>query len=202
MGTMGTIQGSFGMLHYLYIWLFCDLFVAFNAFKLAVPCWKWIAHTWAGNTILMFHIRIISIPQYNDVFYLTSYNRPWETGDRSYIFDPVGIVTDEHGGNRSRTEKMLKDDMVSRAKSCESHFYDCAHRVAKSDWSPKSKAEFLTLVHEIYCSETPSAYEAKRRTLMDWASKDKRSHVKAWFNQFWHVRRYVHLFIALRWVRR
>ena len=119
------------------------------------------------------------------------------TGDGTYIFDPIGIVTDEHGGNRSSIQKMLKDDMVARAKSCESHFYDCAHRVAKSDWSPKSKAEFLTLVHEIYCAETPTAYEAKRRHLMDWASKEKRSHAKPWFNKFWHVRRYVIMFILV-----
>ena len=46
------------------------------------------------------------------------------TGDRNYIYDPVGIVTDEHGGNRTSIQRMLKDDMVSRAKSCETHFYD------------------------------------------------------------------------------
>jgi hypothetical protein len=91
------------------------------------------------------------------------------TGDRSHIFDPAGIVTDEHGGDRASIQRMLKDDMLSRSKSCEMHFYDCAHKVSKRDWSPKSRAELLTQVHGIYCADTPSAYEAKRRALIDWA---------------------------------
>lgn len=44
---------------------------------------------------------------------------------------------------------MLKDDMVSRVKFCESYFYDCVYRVVKSDWSFKFKVEFLILVYDL-----------------------------------------------------
>ncbi|KAK3726372.1 hypothetical protein QZH41_017769 [Actinostola sp. cb2023] len=109
------------------------------------------------------------------------------TKDNSYIFDPSGIITDEHGANRASIGRVLNQDLLDRAKSCEMHFYDCAHKVAKSDWSPKAKAEFITLIHDIYCYETPSANEVKSKVLMEWASKDKRKHVKSWFNKLWHI---------------
>ena len=112
------------------------------------------------------------------------------TGETDYVFDPEGIVTDEHGGNRESVRRELKEATEERTKSCEMHFYDCAHKTSKSTWSSKSRKEFITMVHGIYTAETPGAYEARRRAIFDWAAKKpKRSHVKAWFSNFWHVRR-------------
>lgn len=106
------------------------------------------------------------------------------------MFDPEGIVTDEHGGNRESIRLQLKPGMIERAKSCELHFYDCANKISKAEWSPKSRAEFIIMVQSIYTAETPGAYEARRRALLDWADvKPKRSQVKTWFNNFWHLRR-------------
>ena len=79
----------------------------------------------------------------------------------------------------------MNEATIERTKSCEMHFYDCAHK------SSKSRKEFITMVHGIYTAETPGAYEARRRALFDWAAeKSTRSHVKAWFSNFWHVRRW------------
>lgn len=65
------------------------------------------------------------------------------------MFDPEGIVTDENGGNRESIHLELKPGMIERAKSHELHFYDCAHKISKAEWSPKSSAEFITMVHGI-----------------------------------------------------
>jgi len=73
---------------------------------------------------------------------------------------------------------------MERAKSSELHFYDCAHKVSKSNWSLRPRAECITMVHEIYCAVTPEAYEVKRHILLEWASKPKRNHFKTWFNNF------------------
>jgi hypothetical protein len=85
---------------------------------------------------------------------------------------------------------------VERSKSCEMHFYDCAHKVTKATWSTQSRKKFITMIHGIYTAETPGNYEAKRRALFEWAAdKPKRAHVKAWFNNFWHVRRCVRVLV-------
>ena len=108
-------------------------------------------------------------------------------------------MTDEHGGNQESIRRELKEGMVERAKSCDLHFYDCAHRVSKATWSPKSRKEFITMIHSIYTAETLETYEARRQKLFDWVQhKEKRSHVKAWFNNFWHVRRSVFFYDLLR----
>lgn len=65
------------------------------------------------------------------------------------MFDPEGIVTDENGQNRESIHLELKPGMIERAKSCELHFYDCAHKISKAEWSTKSSAEFITMVHGI-----------------------------------------------------
>ena len=105
------------------------------------------------------------------------------------MFDPEGIVTDEHRGKRESIRVELKPGTIERAKPCELHFYDCAHKVSKAEWSPKSRAEVITMVHSIYTAETPGAYEARRQALLDWAEKPERTHVKPWFNNVWHLRR-------------
>ncbi|CAB4028517.1 Transposon Tf2-6 poly, partial [Paramuricea clavata] len=120
------------------------------------------------------------------------------TGEANYIFDPEGIVTDEHGGNRESVRRELNEGMVERTKSCEMHFYGCAHKVTKATWSTQSRKKFITMIHGIYTAETPGSYEAKRRALFEWAAdKPKRAHVKAWFNNFWHVRRF-HVFRSFK----
>ncbi|CAB3995478.1 Hypothetical predicted protein, partial [Paramuricea clavata] len=82
------------------------------------------------------------------------------TDDMTYIFDPEGIITDEHGGNRESIRRELKPGMVARSKSCELHFYDCAHKVSKANWSEKSRKKLITMAHGIYTAETPGTYEA------------------------------------------
>lgn len=48
---------------------------------------------------------------------------------------------------------------MERTKSCEMHFYDCAHRVAKASWSSQSRKKFITMIHCIYTAETSGSYE-------------------------------------------
>ena len=101
------------------------------------------------------------------------------------MFDPEG----KHGGNRESIRLELKPGMIERAKLRELHFYDCAHKISKAEWSPKARAEFITMVHSIYTAETPGAYEARRQALLDWADlKQRKAHVKTRFYNFWHLR--------------
>ena len=93
---------------------------------------------------------------------------------------------------------MLKPGAVDRAKSCENHFYDCGHRQERRDWSSGSKKVYRKMLHEVYHAPTPGSFEACRRKLTNWAdSKQKRNHVKSWFNGFWYKRR-VHVFRAFK----
>ena len=48
---------------------------------------------------------------------------------------------------------------MERTKSCEMHFHDCAHQVAKATWSSRSRKKFITIIHGIYTAETPGSYE-------------------------------------------
>ena len=83
------------------------------------------------------------------------------TGDMTYIFDPEGIITDEHGSNRESIRPELKP--------CELHFYNCAHKVSKATWSAKSRKKFITNAHVIYTAEAFGTYEARQRALLEWA---------------------------------
>ena len=51
------------------------------------------------------------------------------------------------------------EGMVERTQSCEMHFYDCAHRVAKAAWSSQSRKKFITMIDGIYTAKTPGCYE-------------------------------------------
>lgn len=55
------------------------------------------------------------------------------------------------------------------------------------------------MLHEIYHPPTPGAFEANRRTLIDWTDKktEKRGHIKSWFDKFWFKRR-MHVFRAFK----
>ena len=73
---------------------------------------------------------------------------------------PEGIATDEHGGNRESIRR--KEGMVEHTKSCEMHFYDCAHRVAKEAWSSQSRKKFITMIHAVFIR--PKLLEAMKKS--------------------------------------
>lgn len=107
---------------------------------------------------------------------------PWKDPYAS-LLETINISTtrtDEYGGNRESIQRMLKDGVVDRAKSCENHFYDCARRQEQGEWSSSSRVKFKKMIHELYHASTPGSYEAVRQKMYLWADEkpSKRGHIK------------------------
>ena len=120
------------------------------------------------------------------------------TGDSCYIFNPIGWMFDEAGGNWDATKKIFGEKALERCASCEFHFYQCSNRQVGVDWSDKSKYTFKRLVRQIFEALTPHRYDVARRELDKFANEkpQKRSHILRWF-KWWHKRR-KHIFSAFK----
>ena len=92
----------------------------------------------AGECMLKFYFLFWALADY--------------TGEANHIFDPKGIVMDERGSNRESIRQEFREGMVERT-TCEMHFYDSTHKVAKTTWSSQSRKKFVTTIHGNYTAK-------------------------------------------------